>query len=503
MELPPDSQARGNYDDMLRDPGTCKDEATLQRATTTYSCQNDRFRIKKRNYERQYAQLYFSRLMTMSQFMRDKVTKRWPCLDLVKILDVGAIEDKEVIAFGTLYKEMKLKPSIMDEYTKDRGVAQMLSGTNFCSDTDHLVLEDEGGRMIIRGDCLSIPDLVTGVVVAVRGMAEPGGDFIVREVCFPEMAPQAPPPDAAAVGVDAPGKTTDKYIALISGLAVGSNKSDGLQVKRAFDFLAGNLGSKAEQQLASFETVQLAFDFLAGNLGSKAEQQLASQVARVVIAGGLLSGAMDQLAVPTAPGRSNSRHTAQILEPVKDLDMYLTELATALPVDVMPGAEDPCNFALPQQPLHRCLLPSACTLGSFRRSTNPAEFQVDGVSFLGTSGQNIDDMAKYSQCADRIDLMENSLNWRHLAPTAPDTLSCYPYNDVDPFVVASTPHVYFVGNQPEFKTSIVAGADGQRVRLVMLPAFWRSGTMVLVNTRTLGCHPIRFNGTMAMDKQEE
>ncbi len=41
------------------------------------------------------------------------------------------------------------------------------------------------------------------------------------------------------------------------------------------------------------------------------------------------------------------------LSRTRDMDMVLTELASALPVDVMPGAEDPTNVALPQQPLHR------------------------------------------------------------------------------------------------------------------------------------------------------
>ena len=43
--------------------------------------------------------------------------------------------------------------------------------------------------------------------------------------------------------------------------------------------------------------------------------------------------------------------------------------------------------------------------------------------------------------------MERSLQWRHLAPTAPDTLPCYPFCDTDPFVLGECPHVYFVGNQ--------------------------------------------------------
>lgn len=39
--------------------------------------------------------------------------------------------------------------------------------------------------------------------------------------------------------------------------------------------------------------------------------------------------------------------------------------------------------------------------------------------FLGTSGQNID---KYSEAESKLDFVERTLRWRHLAPTAPNTL---------------------------------------------------------------------------------
>ena len=40
-----------------------------------------------------------------------------------KVLEVGDLpEGQEVVVVGTAYKEMKLKPSIMDEYAKDRWV---------------------------------------------------------------------------------------------------------------------------------------------------------------------------------------------------------------------------------------------------------------------------------------------------------------------------------------------------------------------------------------------
>ena len=40
------------------------------------------------------------------------------------------------------------------------------------------------------------------------------------------------------------------------------------------------------------------------------------------------------------------------------------------------------------------------------RVTNPHQFELDGVSFLGTSGQNVDDVIKYSQQEDSLGVME-------------------------------------------------------------------------------------------------
>jgi DNA polymerase II small subunit/DNA polymerase delta subunit B len=136
------------------------------------------------------------------------------------------------------------------------------------------------------------------------------------------------------------------------------------------------------------------------------------------------------------------------------MDMIMTELAAALPVDIMPGPDDPANVSLPQQPLHQCLFPgmraggalgggrrlqeagaaqwqmqcpqqcsavvlkqqqhqllpalppSTCPAGaapynSFRRVTNPHSCELGGVLLLGSSGQNVDDMAKYTRRQSR------------------------------------------------------------------------------------------------------
>ncbi len=51
--------------------------------------------------------------------------------------------------------------------------------------------------------------------------------------------------------------------------------------------------------------------------------------------------------------------------------------------------------------------------------------------------------------------MQQTLEMRHVCPTAPDTLRAFPYVDTDPFVVEAAPHVYFVGNQEEYGERLV------------------------------------------------
>lgn len=83
---------------------------------------------------------------------------------------------------------------------------------------------------------------------------------------------------------------------------------------------------------------------------------------------------------------------------------------------------------------------------------------------------------------------------RHIAPSAPDTLPCFPFATTDPFITVESPHVFFAGNQPKYGTKLVRGPAGQVCRLVAVPAFSSTQTAVLLNLRTLRCHPITFDG---------
>lgn len=68
----------------------------------------------------------------------------------------------------------------------------------------------------------------------------------------------------------------------------------------------------------------------------------------------------------------------------------------------------------------------------------------------------------------------------------------YPFQEDDPFVMKECPHLFFVGNQPEFSTRTISGPAGQSVRLITVPSFSDSKEIVLVDTETLEASKVKF-----------
>lgn len=64
-------------------------------------------------------------------------------------------------------------------------------------------------------------------------------------------------------------------------------------------------------------------------------------------------------------------------------------------------------------------------------------------------------------------------------------LASYPFQDDDPFVLNSCPHILLVGSQPKFETAVIEGPEDQFVRLISIPKFSETGQLVLIDTETL------------------
>ncbi|GLT88299.1 hypothetical protein SLE2022_063320 [Rubroshorea leprosula] len=122
----------------------------------------------------------------------------------------------------------------------------------------------------------------------------------------------------------------DKYVVFLSGLSIGNAASNPLQF-------------------------QLLVDHITGHLGDDKEQGIAAWIVHVVVAGNLVE-------IPHGPLNGQnlaSKYQSRLSEAMKELDILLTQIAAGLPLDIMPGSNDPAKFSLPQQPLHRCLLPGS------------------------------------------------------------------------------------------------------------------------------------------------
>lgn len=99
----------------------------------------------------------------------------------------------------------------------------------------------------------------------------------------------------------------------------------------------------------------------------------------------------------------------------------------------------------------------------------------------------------------------------------------YPFQTHDPFILNSCPHVFFAGNQPRFKTTVIEGeaplklnginadtemtdavdqASFQRVRMVSIPKFHETGELVLVDTESLETEVIKFGAFAGKEEKQ-
>ncbi|EME30835.1 DNA polymerase delta subunit 2 [Galdieria sulphuraria] len=439
----------------------------MYRQTVDYEEEHNPFLLHSRNYSQQYSQIYFCRLAALRPVVENAARNKWTDGILFRDRLLHLQQGDNCVIIGVIYKEMDLKPSILKEYSKNPAepVPILPVKPSFVSDSDVVILEDETGRIRLNFDrcCLGVNILLTGTVVAVKGQETSSGDFSVDELCFPGIPPLKVPRSL----------DNDIFILFVSGIGLG-----------------------APWNVSMREAMFL--DFITGKLGNEEDYHFCSQIGHLFVLGNLLSSAGDE----TLANKSNDQQTvnsAQQLfnaEPLISADRFLTTLSSTIPVTLLPGEADPTNLLLPQQPLHHSLLPSSSKYNSFRRVTNPYQCCINGRKILVCSGQNIDDACRYStwdwnSVENRLTVMENMLSFRHLCPTAPDTLPCYPYYDEDPFVLKECPHVYVAGNQHAYGTRLI-NANDCGVRLLCIPDFSTTGQVVLLNLRTLTPQVMEF-----------
>jgi DNA polymerase delta subunit 2 len=457
-----------------------------------------------KRYNQQYGDTYFLRLAKLKPAIEKIAASDWEEYEIAgekaqrvqRVLDVR--QGLLCWVIGTIYMELPLKPNILEDISRDHWVAGPPPKHSYLSadGETQVMLEDESGRLRLTGPMLKSSLLVTGVIVAVIGTENANGDFEVLDMHVPDL-PRQPKrwegeddQEKNKMDVDQPSKK----IALVSGLDISGTDADLLRLS-------------------------LLSEFLLGEALDEDDQAEASSISRLVIAGNSIAANLDQqLALEDGKKPTHKKYgydaTSYNPVPTAHLDEFLAQLLPSIPVTMMSGEQDPANVSLPQQPIHPAMLPHARAYSStnikdpeeeepgwFDSVTNPWDGDIEGWRFMGNSGQPVDDILNYVDLGGpdgkgaegRLEVMASMLRWRCGAPTAPDTLFCYPFQDRDQFVIEECPHVFFVGNQPRFDTTTIEGPEGQNVRLVTIPRFRETGEVVLVDSETLEVELVKFD----------
>ncbi|KAF3915821.1 hypothetical protein ABW21_db0206766 [Orbilia brochopaga] len=463
--------------------GPTSETPPFERQQTVYKT-DPQFQLDSHSYQTQYVDIYFLRLAQLKPVVEAAGSERWDGMEIAgeaihrveRVLDVRQGELCWVT--GTVYMEMPLKPNVLEDISRDHFISAPPIRQKYRDfQKDEIMLEDESGRIRLIGNTITHETLVTGCVIAVMGTETASGEFEVVDIIFPELPPQ---PERPPLPSSSPANK--RYVGLISGLNITGNIHESIET-------------------------HLLVEYLLGETGGPAEQSKSSNISRLIIAGNSLAEpdlhATDDAVAATGARSKGKKYgydaAAYNAKPTTTLDTILADLCSSISVTLMPGENDPANASLPQQKMHPTMFPATkfYTGSTFIPTTNPCACEIDGVRFLGTGGQTIDDIFKYVDGDDRLEMMERTLRWRHVAPTAPDTLWCYPFQEVDQFIIDSCPHIYFVGNQPEFGTRLAVGPNDQVVRLITVPKFAETGELILIDLDTLEPEVISFKSKSA------
>ena len=357
-------------------------------------------------------------------------------------------QDQHVFLIGIIVRSHKMRASNIEKYiVKVGSMDSRPSIGNFSSKDDQVFIEDENGRLTVDTSHLDTEwsDLVTGVVLGIRGVIKEDATLQALDLIYPKAIPFK---QVTAF--------KDEYICFISGLEIGNPNMSHSILNNLTDFFMG------------------MFD---------EDDEISSKITRLVIIGDsiykpIAARTVDRRAV----GENELKGFQEMSASLKQLDTIVAELSGLFPVDLVPGELDPTNASWPQQALSPYLFPKSSYYAALQSVPNPYEFEVDAVSFLCSSGQNIAAMAQFVPVdKTEIQLMNLNMKIKHLAPNAPDALQCIPMQQNDPFIVKKLPNCYLLGNSKEFRTAF----SDDRVRLITVPKFSCSKSIVFVHRYTL------------------
>ncbi|XP_078037909.1 DNA polymerase delta subunit 2 [Augochlora pura] len=423
----------------------------------------EQFKICSKNFNVQYHSIYNARLAALKDQLLQKAKAKWAQYEVATLSElVEKNQDNNYIVIGTLYKHQELKPSILQDLTKELQLPTHSSRTNYASFKDILFLEDDALRVKLVGNHMNIQRVITGIVCAVLGHQLANGEFDVIDWCYPGCT-------SKLATIIKPLEQLGKIL-IISGLDLVNNT-----------------------QLLN---LNLFSEWVTGMIGCSEVQTDVAAIVCIIIAGNSIRGSIEIYDHKEyfESKTLNETNYKQATISANKLDNFLLPIVQCCPIILMPGEFDPTCHTLPQQSLHPCILSQCSRFKSFYGATNPWIGSINSRIIAGSSGQPILDIMKVAGLVNESPLtwLEQTIDWRHYAPTAPDTVPAYPFCNIDPFIMTECPDIYFAGNMDKYDTKLLTGNEGQIIRLICIPKFSETQIAVLVDLQDLQTSPISF-----------
>ncbi|KAL2162709.1 hypothetical protein VTH06DRAFT_6545 [Thermothelomyces fergusii] len=416
---------------LLQSPSEAATTA-LERTESNYKSLENFVLPKDRQYQQQFADIYFLRLAKIKPAVEEVASAAWEGTTLGgetatkvdRVLDVR--QGQLCWVAGTIYMDMPLKPSVLEDVAKDRWISAPTTADRYYSEAggESIMLEDDSGRIRLVGDVLKNYFLVTGCIIAVMGTENVNGEFEVIDLKFADLPPQ---PERWALSRPA-GSAGDKKPKVRAEVKEEDVEMSDSRPSKKIAIVSGLEFSGTDTSYAM--ELDLLLEFLLGEALDPAAQAELAHISRLIIAGNSIAKPSEHDAADRK-GHKKYGYDASSYNPVPSqlLDGFLATLLPTIPVTLLPGAHDPANASYPQQPIHSAMFPAA---------------------------------------------------------------RAYPFQDDEPFVMKDCPHLYFVGCQPEFGTKVIEGPQGQMVRLVLVPSFAATKEIVLVDTETLDVSKVKI-----------
>jgi len=337
---------------------------------------------------------------------------------------------------------------------------------------------------ILKNDIIDPGNFVTGTVLALKGRINSNGFFETSDYTYP--------------GVPSIPSMPDQYKNLVT---IEESKEvkplfEDLESREFVVFTSGiEFGNPTEKA-----TTELFTRWMLGQYGTADERLLSSRVSRVVVGGNTIGEESDIDEVMKGSYRTheiNERVYCNLSSAIEQFESFVTKLTQNCDVDVMPGENDVSGSFMPQQPLNVALFPkllsSSLKHNSLIFSTNPHKFSLNGLKFLGSSGQNIEDICRFRDMSSKseLDILYETLQLRHIAPTCPDTLRSYPFENEDPLIIRDAPNVYFSCNAKEYSSMLETQLNGL-MRIFTVPSFTKTKEVVLLDLGSLDTYSYKI-----------